>query len=207
MARKLRGNTTMDNVNAGIAQRSKPIVLNNSTTTFSQLPAGFSQQPSSLNYSSEMKSPMQPSESKPPMIRQSCEKLGLGSSGGLGGRMGQLEQASMRLAQAASNRQMDEAEQEYKMRGELASQESALKGELLGQEYRLRGSLAQSQADIESAQAAQVAGYSSTLEMQSDIARQRRENERREREQERTAKLLSRGYDQFGNLLPQYYRR
>jgi hypothetical protein len=118
-------------------------------------------------------------------IGQSFEKMGLGSIGGLGGRMGQLEQASMRLGQAASNRRMGETEQEYKMRGALASQDAALKRGLLGQEYGLRGNLAQSQANIESTQAAQMAGYSSPFQMQTDISAQRSENERRQRDQER----------------------
>lgn len=192
MARKLRGNTTMDMVNSGITQRNKPIVLNNSTTTFSQLPIGFSQQPSSLNYSSEMKSPMQPLESKSPMIRQSFEKMGLGSIGGRGGRMGQLEQASMRLAQAASNRRMDESEQEYGLRGALASQEAALKGGLLGQEYGLRGGLAQTESDITARSEAVAGGYSSPFEMQADIARRRRDNENKIKEQESIAKRASR---------------
>jgi hypothetical protein len=142
----------------------KPITLNNSTTTFSQPPTGISQQPSNFN---------PPSEGKPSMIGQSFEKMGLGKIGGLGGRMGQLEQASMRLAQAASDRRMGESEQEAK-----------LKGNLLSQEYGLRGNLAQSQANIESSQAAQMAGYSSPFEMQTGIASQRRENERKQREQE-----------------------
>ena len=107
-------------------------------------------------------------------IGQSFERMGLGKIGGLGGRMGQLEQASMRLAQAASDRRMSEAGQEAK-----------LKGGLLGQEYGLRQGLAQSQANIESAQAAQMAGYSSPLQMQMDIASQRRKNERRQKEQDR----------------------
>jgi hypothetical protein len=164
MAQKLRGSQTASNFAKAQSNLLKPITLNNSTTTFSQLPTGLSQQPSNFN---------PPSEGKSPMIGQSFEKMGLGKIGGLGGRMGQLEQASMRLAQAASDRRMSEAEQEAK-----------LKGGLLGQEYGLRGNLAQSQANIESAQAAQMAGYSSPFQMQTDIASQRQESERRRMEQE-----------------------
>ena len=153
MAQKLRGSQTASNFAKAQSNWQKPITLNNSTTTFSQLPTGLSQQPSNFN---------PPSEGKSPMIGQSFEKMGLGKIGGLGGRMGQLEQASMRLAQAASNRRMDEAEQEY----------------------GLRGNLAQSQANIESAHAAQMAGYSSPFEMQQDIAKKRRDNENKLRQQE-----------------------
>ena len=165
MAQKLRGSQTASNFAKAQSNWQKPITLNNSTTTFSQLPAGLSRQPSNFN---------SPSEGKSPMIGQSFERMGLGKIGGLGGRMGQLEQASMRLAQAASDRRMGEAEQEAK-----------LKGGLLGQEYGLRQGLAQSQANIESTQAAQMAGYSSPFQMQTDIASKRRENERRQKEQER----------------------
>jgi hypothetical protein len=177
---KLRGSqkTTPTLGNALYRRDNKPITLNNSTTTFSQQPSNFNP----------------PSEAKSPMIGQSFEKMGLGQIGGLGGRMGQLEQASMRLAQAASDRRMGEAEQETK-----------LKGQLLGQEYELRRGLAQSQANIESAQAAQMAGYSSPFQMQTDIASQRQEREAREKEQERIARAASRGYSASGNLLPQYY--
>ena len=164
----------------------------------------------------QFKVPTDISTNNQTQIGQSFEKMGLGKIGGLEGRMGQLEQASMRLAQAASSRRMDETEQEYKMRGALTSQEAALKGGLLGQEYGLRDNLAKSQSNIESAQAAQVAGYSSPFEMQTDTASKRRENEKRqkereakekakEKEQERIAKAASRGYSAFGNLLPQYY--
>ena len=156
MALKLRGGQRSEAVMAAQLNKNKsnPITLNNSTTTFSQLPAGLSQQPSNFN---------PPSEVKSPMIGQSFERMGLGKIGGLGGRMGQLEQASMRLAQAASERRMGETEQEY----------------------GLKQGLAQSQANIESAQAAQMGGYSSPFAMQTDIARQRRENEKRHKEQER----------------------
>ena len=158
MAKKLRGNTTMEMVNAGIAQRNKPITLNNTTTTFSQ-PTAQQQQMMGDSYANN--------DSK--MIGQSFERMGLGKVGGLGGRMGQLEQASMRLAQAASDRRMGEAEQEFKLKGNLLQRES----------------------DILSQRQSQQAGYSSPFEMQTNLAGQRRENEKKQREQENIARRAS----------------
>jgi hypothetical protein len=165
MALKLRGNQTEASIRKSEANRFKPIVLNNSTTTFSQPSTNLSPNQSNginANYS----------ESKPlggnSMIGQSFEKMGIGKIGGLGGRMGQLEQASMRLAQAASDRRMGETEQEYK-----------LKGGLLGQEYGLRGGLLNTESDIALNAASKAAGYSSPQQMQYDLQKKRREDERR----------------------------
>jgi len=99
------------------------------------------------------------SQLSPTQTEQSFEKMGLGSIGGLGGRMGQLEQASMRLGQAASNRRMGETQQEYGLKSGLLGQEYGLrdtstakeyglKGGLLGQEYGLRGALASQEAAL-----------------------------------------------------------
>ena len=45
--------------------------------------------------------------------------MNIGQVGGLGGRMGELEKASMRLAEAASQRRMGETEKEYGLKGGL----------------------------------------------------------------------------------------
>ena len=127
--------------------------------------------------------PTQPALSQPDQtqststqIGQSFEKMGLGSIGGLGGRMGQLEQASMRLGQAASNRRMNEA----------------------GQEYELRGNLAQRESDISAGSAARLGGYSSVQDMSSSISRARKDAERKAKEAEDTARRLSQGQYQLG---------
>ena len=94
-------------------------------------------------------------------LADSFNKMGLGKIGGLGGRMGDLEKASMRLGQAASQRRMGEAEQEYGFKKDLSQFES----------------------DTQSQLAAQSAGYSSPLEMQEDIRRKRQEQELSQKKQ------------------------
>jgi hypothetical protein len=60
--------------------------------------------------------------------------MNIGQVGGLGGRMGQLEQASMRLAEAASQRKTGEMEKEYGLRGGQMEREYELRGGLLEKE-------------------------------------------------------------------------
>ena len=105
-------------------------------------------------------------------LADSFNKMGLGKIGGLGGRMGDLEKASMRLGQAASQRRMGEAEQE-----------SNLKGGLLEKEYGFKKDLSRSESDTQSQLTAQSAGYSSPLEMQEDIRRKRQEQELYQKQQ------------------------
>jgi hypothetical protein len=114
-------------------------------------------------------------------LANSFNRMGLGNIGGLGGRMGDLEKASMRLGQAASQRRMGEAEQE-----------SNLRGGMLEKEYGFRKDLAQSESDIQSMRSAQSAGYSSPFEMQEDIRKKRIEQEQKQKEQENFAKLQQR---------------
>jgi hypothetical protein len=110
MAIKLRGDTTMGMVNAGIAQRNKPIVLRNSTETYS------TNKPSQTN---------QPNQSS---IGNSYNKMiggdtGIGS-GGFYNSMAGLEAASMRLADAASKRNISEKQAESEMSAKLAAKAS-----------------------------------------------------------------------------------
>jgi hypothetical protein len=107
MAIKLRGNTTMGMVNNGMAERNsfKPKGIG-TTTTISQVGA-----------------------TNTPSIGQSYNKMiggdtGIGS-GGFYNSMAGLEGASMRLADAASKRSMQESEKEY---GLKESQMSKLEG-------------------------------------------------------------------------------
>jgi hypothetical protein len=51
--------------------------------------------------------------------------MNIGQVGGLGGRMGSLEQASMRLAEAASQRRMGETEKEYDLKGGLLEKQAS----------------------------------------------------------------------------------
>jgi len=51
--------------------------------------------------------------------------MNIGQVGGLGGRMGSLEQASMRLAEAASQRRMGEAKKEYDLKGGLLEKQAS----------------------------------------------------------------------------------
>jgi len=174
MDRKLRGGITMQDVMAGEAQRNKPIVLKNSTETYS------TNQPNQLNQSSigdsynKMIGQYEPDISKYtgmlPSTNQFTEQPG---KNGFYGSMSGLEGASMRLANAASQRSMaeagygsglkrGEAANEYGLRDISTAKEYGLKGGLLDQEYGLRGM-----------QTAQSAGYSSPAQMQQDIQKQR----------------------------------
>jgi hypothetical protein len=104
MARKLRGGKEWQDVRAGEAERNKPIVLRNSTETYSI------NQPNQLNQSS---------------IGESYNKM-IGQAGGGGsyGSMSSLESASMRLADAASKRTMAESEKEYGLKSSQLAQTS-----------------------------------------------------------------------------------
>jgi hypothetical protein len=62
--------------------------------------------------------------------------MNIGQVGGLGGRMGELEKASMRLAEAASQRKMGEMEKEYGLRGGLLEKEIAAKAAGIGAESK-----------------------------------------------------------------------
>lgn len=105
-----------------------------------------------------------------PSTNQFTEQPG---KNGFYGSMSGLEGASMRLANAASQRSMAEAgygsglkrgetANEYGLRDISTAKEYGLKGGLLGQEYGLRGM-----------QTAQSSGYSSPEQMQQDIQKQR----------------------------------
>jgi len=79
------------------------------------------------------------------------EKMGIGKTGDLGGRMGELEKASMRLGEAASQRRIGE----------------------IGSEYDSRRKLQEAQADIEARQL----GYKGLPAMQRYLEDKRREEE------------------------------
>jgi hypothetical protein len=64
--------------------------------------------------------------------------MNIGQIGDLGGKMGSLERASMRLAESASQRRMGETEKEYGLRGGLLEKEYGLKDISMGKEYGLR---------------------------------------------------------------------
>jgi hypothetical protein len=62
--------------------------------------------------------------------------MNIGQVGGLGGRMGSLEQASMRLAEAASQRRVGEMEREYGLKGGLLEKEISAKTAGIGAEAK-----------------------------------------------------------------------
>jgi hypothetical protein len=172
--RKLRGGTTMQDVMDAEAQWKKPIVLNNSTETYSTNQPNQPSQSSIGDSYNKMIGQYEPDISKYtgmlPSTNQFTEKPG---ENGFYGSMSGLEGASMRLANAASQRSMaeagygsglkrGEAANEYGLRDVSTSKEYGLKGGLLEKEYGLRGS-----------QAAQSAGYSSPAQMQQDMQKQR----------------------------------
>jgi hypothetical protein len=94
---------------------------------------------------------------------------------------------------------------EYGLKGDLLGKEYSLKDASMTKEYGLKDASTAKEYGLKGTQIAQTGGYSSPFEMQADIARQRRDNENRQREQERIANLRARGYSASGNLLPQFY--
>jgi hypothetical protein len=62
--------------------------------------------------------------------------MNIGQVGGLGGRMGELEKASMRLGEAASQRRVGEMEREYGLKGGLLEKEISAKTAGIGAEAK-----------------------------------------------------------------------
>lgn len=60
------------------------------------------------------------------IVESSFNRMNIGQVGGLGGRMGELEKASMRLAEAASQRRMGEAAQESQLKGSLLEKQASI---------------------------------------------------------------------------------
>lgn len=116
-----------------------------------------------------------------PSTNQFTEQPG---KNGFYGSMSGLEGASMRLANAASQRSMAEAgygsglkrgetANEYGLRDISTAKEYGLKGGLLNQEYGLKGGLIGQEYGLRGMQTAQSSGYSSPQQMQQDLKNQR----------------------------------
>jgi hypothetical protein len=104
-----------------------------------------------FNFKEYMRTKATPPRS-PETLSQSFERMGIGEIGGLGGRMGELEKASLRLAEASAQREsrlLDQSgQQAYELQGLIGRQEYGLQGLRGRQKYglqKLRGqqSLAQ----------------------------------------------------------------
>jgi len=141
-----------------------------------------------------------------PSTDQFTQKPG---ANGFYGSMSGLEGASMRLANAASQRAMAEAgygsglkrgetENEYGLRDISTAKEYGLKGDLLGKEYGLRDTSTAKEYGLKESQAAKSSGYMSPFEMQMDARKKRAEAERIQKQQyelQRKAEIQAR---QFG---------
>jgi hypothetical protein len=152
MAIKLRGNTTMGMVNAGIADgnASKPKI--GTTTTIG--------------------SANQPIKSTSPMMQDSFQKMiggdtGIGS-GGFYNSMAGLEAASMRFADAASQRNISEKQADATLK----------------------------QADATSA--AKAAGFGSPREMSEYNKKKREESDKEEKQAKYDAEMRRRGFELIG---------
>jgi hypothetical protein len=183
--RKSWGRSTTENVMPGGSQQSNPIVLRNSTETYSINKPNQPNQPSIGESYNKMIGQYEPDISKYtgmlPSTSQFTEKP---SSNGFYGSMSGLEGASMRLANAASQRSMAEAgygsglkrgetANEYGLRDISTAKEYGLKGGLLGQEYGLRDESTAKEYGLKGMQTAQSGGYGSPMEMQEDLKKQR----------------------------------
>lgn len=129
---------------------------------------------------------------------------------GFYGSMSGLEGASMRLANAASQRTMAEAgygsglkksetAQEYGLKGGLMGQEYGLKDISTAKEYGLKGGLMGQEYKLKEGQSASITGYSSPNEMYSDLREKREKDEKmakqqyeRDRRAQRNARQLLR---------------
>lgn len=179
MAAKLRGNITMDMVNAGIAKRNSfNPKIGKTTTTTTQPPQATPQATlSSIGDSyTKMIGQYEPDISKFtgmfPSTNQFTEKP---DASGFYSSMSGLEGASMRLANAASQRAMAEAGYgsglkkgemgtEYGLRGELAGVESGYRQKEMGTEYGLKGGLAEKEYGLKGGLTAKEYGLKSKLE-------------------------------------------
>jgi hypothetical protein len=100
------------------------------------------------------------------------------SKNGFYGSMSGLEGASMRLANAASQRSMAEAGYGSGLkRGETAN-EYGLRDISTAKEYGLKGGLTEKEYGLKESQTAKMSGYSSPEEMQRDIRNYRLRNPR-----------------------------
>lgn len=70
-------------------------------------------------------------------ISDSYNRMGFGKIGGLGGRMGELEKASLRLGEAAAGRRLKEQEAEYGYQSRLQSQRAAQERKLANMNSRM----------------------------------------------------------------------
>jgi len=189
MARKLRGNTTMDMVNTGMAQRNQP--SQSSQPNQSSIGNSYNKMVGLNNSDVSKFTGMLPS------TNQFTEQPG---KNGFYDSMSGLEGASMRLANAASQRsmaeagygsglKMGEAENEYGLRDISTAKEYGLKGGLTEKEYGLRdistakeyglkGGLTEKEYGIKEKQTAALSGYNSPQEMQADIRKKRQMQDR-----------------------------
>jgi hypothetical protein len=92
------------------------------------------QNPTSVELQRKAREAFQPAKpAQTNQIQGSFDRMmNIGQVGGLGGRMGSLEQASMRLAEAASQRRMGETEKEYGLKGGLLEKQASAEAAGIG---------------------------------------------------------------------------
>ena len=122
-------------------------------------------------YPQTQEAPSQPPET----LSQSFERMGIGQIGDLGGRMGELEKASLRLAEAAAQRESrllaQSGQQAYGLQGLRGEQEYGLQGLRGEQEYGLQGLRGQQETALQRLRGQQEYGLQS-LRGQQSIAQQ-----------------------------------
>jgi hypothetical protein len=127
---------------------------------------------------------------------------------GFYGSMSGLEGASMRLANAASQRTMAEAgygselkrgetAKEYGLRDISTAKEYGLRDISTAKEYGLKGGLTEKEYGLKESQSAKAYGYRSPFEMQMDMRKKRQEDDKRQKQQyelDRQAQIKARQF-------------
>lgn len=108
-------------------------------------------------------------QQQPQTLQQSFERMGIGKIGGLGGRMGELEKASMRLAEAASQRSMAETEKEYGLKGGLLEKEIAARTAGIGAQAKASRK-AEIEMELNRLRSSFPSGYGQAEELKKRIA-------------------------------------
>ena len=116
---------------------------------------------------------------------------------GFYGSMSGLEGASMRLANAASQRSMAEAGYGSELKRGETAKEYGLRDISTAKEYGLKGGLTEKEYGLKESQSAKAYGYRSPFEMQMDMRKKRQEDDKRQKQQyelERQAQIKARQF-------------
>ena len=129
-----------------------------------------------LFYDSPSKSTVPTAATAPSSISDSYQKMGFGRIGSLGGVMGGLEKASLRLGQAQADRRIKEQELENESQLRLAKEGFGYQSSLQKQKSELERKMQELENESQSRLSREGFGYQSSLQKQkSELERQMEE--------------------------------